>query len=109
MRYYYSTTTTSRALPGSGQCFLGENLILLREEDYIDALLLAPRLDYVKRWVPENWPLAFFDTLHLIPQKDYRLIEAEMKRTIRFRRTHTNVSNSRYSDRGSLSHKDENY
>ena len=83
--------------------------ILLREEDYINALLLAPRLDYVKRWAPENWPLAFFDTLHLIPQKDYRLIEAEMKRTIRFRRTHTNVSNSRYSDRGSLSHKDENY
>ena len=42
--------------------------IVLREEDYIDALLLAPRMEYVKRWLPESWPLAFFDTLHLIPR-----------------------------------------
>lgn len=56
--------------------------IVLDEEDYIDALLLAPRMDYVKRWAPEDWPLAFFDSLHLIPQKDYRLIEGEMKRII---------------------------
>ncbi len=56
--------------------------IVLREEDYIDALLLAPRMEYVKRWVPEIWPLAFFDTLHLIPQRDFSLIEGEMKRLI---------------------------
>ena len=56
--------------------------ILLREEDYIDALLLAPRMEYLKRWLPETWPLAFFDTLHLIPQKDFNLIEGEMKRII---------------------------
>ena len=56
--------------------------IVLREEDYIDALLLAPRMEYVKRWLPETWPLAFFDTLHLIPQKDFSLIEGEMKRII---------------------------
>ena len=56
--------------------------ILLREEDYIDALLLAPRMEYVKRWLPESWPLAFFDTLHLIPQRDFSLIEGEMKRIV---------------------------
>ena len=56
--------------------------IVLREEDYIDALLLAPRMEYVKRWLPETWPLAFFDTLHLIPQRDFSLIEGEMKRII---------------------------
>lgn len=56
--------------------------IVLREEDYIDALLLAPRMEYVKRWLPESWPLAFFDTLHLIPQRDFSLIEGEMKRLI---------------------------
>ena len=56
--------------------------IVLREEDYIDALLLAPRMEYVKRWLPEIWPLAFFDTLHLIPQRDFSLIEGEMKRLI---------------------------
>ena len=56
--------------------------ILLREEDYIDALLLAPRMEYLKRWLPEIWPLAFFDMLHLIPQRDFSLIEGEMKRII---------------------------
>ncbi|MDA0769571.1 MAG: hypothetical protein BZY79_02330 [SAR202 cluster bacterium Casp-Chloro-G4] len=56
--------------------------IVLDEEDYIDALMLAPRLEYVKRWAPEDWPLAFFDSLHLIPQKDFRLIEAEMNRFV---------------------------
>ena len=60
--------------------------IVLREPDYIDALILAPRLDYVKRWQPEDWPLAFFDRLHLLPQRDFRLIEAEMKRIVAPRR-----------------------
>ena len=61
--------------------------IVLDEPDYIDALLLAPRLDYVRRWAPEDWPLAFFDRLHLLPQKDFRLIEAEMERISKRRRT----------------------
>lgn len=56
--------------------------IVLNEEDYIDALQLGPRLEYVKRWVPETWHLAFFDTLHLIPQRDFSLVEGEMKRII---------------------------
>ena len=54
--------------------------IVLDEPDYIDARLLAPSLQYLKRWVPEDWPLAFFDRLHLLPQKDFRLIEGEMQR-----------------------------
>ena len=54
--------------------------IVLDEPDYIDALLLAPRLQYLKRWMPEDWPLAFFDRLHLLPQKDFRLVEGEMQR-----------------------------
>ena len=58
--------------------------MVLNEDDYIDALWLAPSLEYVKRWAPEDWPLAFFDTLHLLPQKDFKLIEGEMVRlTIR--------------------------
>lgn len=54
--------------------------IVLEEKDYIDALELGPRLEYVKRWAPEDWPLAFMDSLHLLPQRDFRLIEGEMKR-----------------------------
>lgn len=60
--------------------------IVLDEVDYIEALTLAPRLEYIKRWPPELWPLAFFDTLHLIPQRDFRLIEGEMLRAQRQRR-----------------------
>ena len=60
--------------------------IVLDAEDYIDALILAPRLEYIKRWAPEDWPLAFFDRLHLLPQRDFRLIEGEMKRNISQRR-----------------------
>ena len=56
--------------------------IVLDEEEYIDALVLAPRLEYVKRWPPEDWSLAFFDRLHLLPQRDFRLIEGEMKRVV---------------------------
>ena len=60
--------------------------VVLEEEDYIDALLLAPGLEYIRRWAPEDWPLAFHDKLHLLPQRDFRLIEAEMKRNLRKRR-----------------------
>ena len=66
--------------------------IVLKEEDYIDALVLAPRMEYLKRWLPETWPLAFFDTLHLIPQKDFSLIEGEMKRIV--------ATNSKRRNRG---------
>ena len=54
--------------------------IILRPDDYIVAGLIAPRLEYLKRWIPEEWPLAFFETLHLIPQRDFKLVEAEMRR-----------------------------
>ena len=54
--------------------------IVLEEPDYIDAMFLAPRLDYIRRWDPTDWPLAFFERIHLLPQKDFRLIEGEMTR-----------------------------
>jgi hypothetical protein len=60
--------------------------IVLEERDYIDALEIGPRLEYVKRWPPERWPLAFHETLHLLPQRDFRLIEGEMKKIVSGRR-----------------------
>ena len=56
--------------------------IVLDEKNYVDALVLGPRLEYVKRWAPERWPLAFQETLHLLPQRDLRLVEGEMKRIL---------------------------
>lgn len=65
--------------------------IVLEEDEYIDALTMGPRLEYVKRWPPENWPLAFIDTLHLLPQTDLRLVESEMKRIISNRKNPDNT------------------
>ena len=59
--------------------------IVLDEDEYIDARILAPGLEYLKRWIPEDWPLAFFDKLHLLPQRDFALVEGEMKRIVRKR------------------------
>ena len=54
--------------------------ISLEDAQYIDANLLAPRLEYVKRWPPENWYMAFQGNLHLLPKSDFMLIEEEMKK-----------------------------
>lgn len=54
--------------------------VILEEHQYINANLLAPRLDYVKRWPPENWYMAFQGNLHLLPKNDFLLIEDEMKK-----------------------------
>ena len=59
--------------------------VILEEHQYIDANLLAPRLDYIKRWPPENWYMAFQGNLHLLPKNDFLLIEEEMKK-LRFGR-----------------------
>jgi predicted alpha/beta-hydrolase family hydrolase len=37
---------------------------------------------YVKRWAPEDWPLAFQGQIHLLSSQDFALIEHEMRRTI---------------------------
>ncbi|MCY4367233.1 MAG: EVE domain-containing protein [Chloroflexi bacterium] len=54
--------------------------LVLDEEQYIEAGLLAHRLDYIRRWPPENWYMAFQGNLHLLPKGDFFLIEEEMKK-----------------------------
>ena len=53
---------------------------VLAEDDYLDARDIAPTLEYVKKWPPERWDLAFFGMLHIIPQRDFNLLEEEMKK-----------------------------
>ncbi len=57
-----------------------EPALVLDEEQYIEAGLLAHRLDYIRRWPPENWYMAFQGNLHLLPKGDFFLIEEEMKK-----------------------------
>lgn len=63
-----------------------EPVALLQEEEFLDAKEIGPRMEYVKKWTPELWPLAFFGDLHLIPKKDFALIEDEMKKADSFKK-----------------------
>ena len=79
--------------------------IILPSNNYIEAGLIAPRLEYLKRWIPEEWPLAFFETLHLIPQRDFKLIESEMRRmTPKHDRGNVNRHRGRRKFRGQKFH-----
>jgi hypothetical protein len=54
--------------------------IILEEENFIKAGLIAYRLDYLRKWAPEDWPLAFMGNLHLLSKLDFILLEGEIKR-----------------------------
>ena len=97
-RYFEDRTPIWRSLPQDDEFPYRVKInpsIVLDEEDHVDALVLGPRLTYVKRWLPEMWPLAFFDNLHILPQKDFRLIEGEMKKILSHRRKRSRGGRSR--------------
>ena len=54
--------------------------VVLDEPDYIDGYEVGPTLEYVKKWPPHLWPYAFYGMLHIIPQRDFNLVEAELRR-----------------------------
>ena len=56
--------------------------VVLNWYEHLDARQIAPRMLYVKRWAPEDWPLAFQGQIHLLSSQDFALIEHEMRRTI---------------------------
>ncbi|HLQ60753.1 MAG TPA: EVE domain-containing protein [Candidatus Acidoferrales bacterium] len=59
--------------------------LILDEPDWVLAKELAYRLDYVRKWPPEHWTLAFQGHLHQLPRTDFKLIEDELARTARRR------------------------
>ena len=60
--------------------------IVLDEQDWIPAKELAYRLDYVRKWPPEHWTLAFQGHIHSLPRNDFTLIEDEFVRSDKRRR-----------------------
>ena len=62
--------------------------VILAREQYIDAGLLAYRLEYLRKWPPEDWPLAFQGNLHLLSRSDFFLLETEMRK-LRYGREET--------------------
>ena len=54
--------------------------VVLDAEQYIKAGLLAYRLEYVRKWPPEDWYMAFQGNLHLLSKNDFFLLETEMRK-----------------------------
>ncbi len=59
-----------------------EPAVVLEEEKFLDAKQIGPRMEYIKKWAPERWPLAFIGDLHIIPKNDFSFIEEEMKKIV---------------------------
>jgi len=49
--------------------------VLLDEADWVPAKELAYRLDYVRKWPPEHWTLAFQGHIHMLNRNDFSVIE----------------------------------
>ena len=52
--------------------------VVLNQDQYIEAGLVAYRLEYVRKWPPEDWYMAFQGNLHLLSKSDFFLLESEM-------------------------------
>ncbi len=52
--------------------------VVLNQEQFIDAGLIAYRLEYLRKWPPEDWHMAFQGNLHLLSKGDFFLLETEM-------------------------------
>jgi predicted RNA-binding protein len=59
---------------------------ILDEADWVPAKDLAYRLDYVRKWPPEHWTLAFQGHIHALPKNDFAIIEDEIARSARRRK-----------------------
>ena len=60
--------------------------IILEDPDWVPAKELAYRLDYVRKWPPEHWTLAFQGHIHALPRNDFAILEDEIARSARRRR-----------------------
>ncbi len=59
---------------------------ILEESEWMLAKDIAYRMEYVKKWPPEHWTLAFQGHLHQLPRNDFKLLEDEIQRLLRRRR-----------------------
>jgi predicted RNA-binding protein len=60
-----------------------EPVAILAEQSFLNALEIGPRLEYVKKWPPELWFLAFQGNLHILPRADFELLESESRKTLK--------------------------
>jgi len=55
-------------------------------EDHTPIWRSARRLDYVRKWPPEHWTLAFQGHIHALPRNDFAIVEDEIARSSRRRK-----------------------
>ena len=60
--------------------------VVLEDVDWIPAKDIAYRLDYVRKWPPEHWTLAFQGHIHALPRNDFAIVEDEIARSSRRRK-----------------------
>ena len=60
--------------------------VVLDEVDWVPAKEIAYRLDYVRKWPPEHWTLAFQGHIHALPRADFVIIEDEISRSSKRRK-----------------------
>lgn len=53
--------------------------LVLPKEDFLPVADWVHEMQYVGKWPPEHWRLAFQGNVHLVPEEDYRLIERKVK------------------------------
>ena len=53
--------------------------VVLDEADYVPASSLVEHMEYARKWPPQHWRLAFQGNVHVLPEKDFDLIEQTMK------------------------------
>jgi EVE domain len=58
------------------------DLVLLSEQ-FVSAEKLLPDLDWVKKWPPNHWQLAFQGNVHVLSDKDFDAIESAIKEAAR--------------------------
>ena len=61
--------------------------VVLDDPDWVPAKDIAYRLDYVRKWPAEHWTLAFQGHIHALPRNDFALIEDEVARSARHKRS----------------------
>ena len=94
-RFGATVTVTSKCTEDHKQIWKGEGRAddfpwrveikadaVLGDEQFLDAREIGPRMEYVRRWPPEHWPLAFQGNLHILPKSDFELLEQEMKKVV---------------------------
>lgn len=52
--------------------------VVLDEEDYIPARMLIEQMEYARKWPLQHWHLAFQGNVHVLPERDFALIEQTM-------------------------------